>query len=133
MARCLLKEKSLPQNLWAEVVSTAVYLLNMCPTKRIEGKVPLEVWIGSTPSVKHLKGIRFFSFGSYCRLEANQARRQKRADGVYGLSSYRGLQVLRSDEAEYDHQQGCDHVRERILGLESHAYKFEEDFGSWGY
>ncbi|WVZ24270.1 hypothetical protein V8G54_002814 [Vigna mungo] len=60
--RCLLKEKNVPRNLWAEAVATAVYLLNRCPTKLIKGKVPLEVWTGTTPSVKRLKVFGSLAF-----------------------------------------------------------------------
>ncbi|KAJ7958815.1 Retrovirus-related Pol polyprotein from transposon TNT 1-94 [Quillaja saponaria] len=33
MARCLLKSKNMPKEFWAEAVSCAVYLSNICPTK----------------------------------------------------------------------------------------------------
>ncbi|WVZ24094.1 hypothetical protein V8G54_002638 [Vigna mungo] len=75
MARCLLKEKELPQNLWAEAVSTVVYLLNRCPTKRIERKVPLAVWTGTTPSVRHLK-----IFGSLAFVHVADQKRTKLED-----------------------------------------------------
>ncbi|GKD53211.1 retrovirus-related pol polyprotein from transposon TNT 1-94 [Tanacetum coccineum] len=35
MARSMLKEKKLPDNLWAEAVATDVYLLNLSPTKAV--------------------------------------------------------------------------------------------------
>ncbi|WVY96288.1 hypothetical protein V8G54_028439 [Vigna mungo] len=74
-ARCLLKEKNLPRQLWAEAVTTAVYLLNRCPTKRLEGRVPLEVWTGATPSVRHLK-----VFGSLAFVHVADQRRTKLED-----------------------------------------------------
>ncbi|RDX94009.1 hypothetical protein CR513_23663, partial [Mucuna pruriens] len=33
MVRCMLKDKQLPREFWAEAVATAVYILNRCPTK----------------------------------------------------------------------------------------------------
>ena len=33
MARLMLKEKSIRDTFWAEVVYTTVYILNICPTK----------------------------------------------------------------------------------------------------
>nr|KYP69004.1 Retrovirus-related Pol polyprotein from transposon TNT 1-94 [Cajanus cajan] len=42
MARSMLKEKGLPNTLWAEAVHTAVYLLNRCPTKAVRDKTPIE-------------------------------------------------------------------------------------------
>lgn len=44
MTRSMIKEKALPQILWDKAVSTTVYLLNRCPTKKLEGKVPFEAW-----------------------------------------------------------------------------------------
>ena len=61
MTRSLLKDKLLPQKLWGEAVVTSVYLLSKFPTKRIEGKVPEEVWSGIKPFVNHLT-----IFGSLC-------------------------------------------------------------------
>ncbi|KAL4290940.1 hypothetical protein GQ457_14G017910 [Hibiscus cannabinus] len=61
MARCMLFEKHLPKLLWAEAVTTNVYLLNRLATKVVDGKTPFEAWSGSKPSVKHLR-----VFGSIC-------------------------------------------------------------------
>jgi transposase InsO family protein len=54
MARSLLKAKKLPKQYWAEVVSCAVYLLNRCPTRSMEGFTPEEAWSGYKPNVTHL-------------------------------------------------------------------------------
>ncbi|GAU32293.1 hypothetical protein TSUD_63100 [Trifolium subterraneum] len=35
MARCMLKGKGLPKNLWGEAVNAAAYVLNRCPTEKI--------------------------------------------------------------------------------------------------
>ncbi|RDX94321.1 hypothetical protein CR513_23303, partial [Mucuna pruriens] len=37
LVRCMLKSKNLPNFLWGEAVSTATYILNRSPTKRLEG------------------------------------------------------------------------------------------------
>jgi hypothetical protein len=55
MVRCMLKSKHLPKELWGEAVSTATYILNRCPTKRLNGTTPEEAWSGSKPNVEHLK------------------------------------------------------------------------------
>ncbi|GAU28769.1 hypothetical protein TSUD_357540, partial [Trifolium subterraneum] len=60
MTRCLLKEKGLPNEFWGEAVTTACYVLNKSPTKRLD-KVPEAIWNGSTPSVKHLRGHTSFT------------------------------------------------------------------------
>lgn len=55
-----------------EAVSTAVYILNKCPNKRLDGVTPEEAWSGSRPSVAHLK-----VFGSiYYRHIPDQQRRK---------------------------------------------------------
>jgi transposase InsO family protein len=53
-ARCLLKSKSLPGWLWGEAVATTVYLLNISPTKALQGMTPFEGWYGKKPAVHHL-------------------------------------------------------------------------------
>jgi transposase InsO family protein len=40
MVRTMLKGKNLPKELWGEAVSTAAYLLNRCPTKKLEKITP---------------------------------------------------------------------------------------------
>ncbi|XP_050877815.1 uncharacterized protein LOC127081616 [Lathyrus oleraceus] len=42
MTRSMLKEKKLLHTLWGEVVTTAAYGLNRCPTKKLKEIVPLE-------------------------------------------------------------------------------------------
>jgi transposase InsO family protein len=39
MVRSMLREKSLPSFLWGEAVNTAVYILNKCPTKKLNNVV----------------------------------------------------------------------------------------------
>ena len=55
MARCMLKEKKLPNQFWGEAVATAVYLLNISPTKAVLNQTPYEAWKGRAPRVSHLK------------------------------------------------------------------------------
>ncbi|CAO2168313.1 unnamed protein product [Urochloa humidicola] len=42
IARSMLKAKGLPGWFWGEAVNTAVYVLNRCPTKSVEGMTPFE-------------------------------------------------------------------------------------------
>ncbi|RVW53763.1 Retrovirus-related Pol polyprotein from transposon TNT 1-94 [Vitis vinifera] len=72
MARCMLFEKKLPKLLWAETVSTSVYLLNKLPTKSVQSKIPIKAWPDVIPSVKHLK-----VFGSLCYLHVPSIKRGK--------------------------------------------------------
>ncbi|PNX79108.1 copia-type polyprotein, partial [Trifolium pratense] len=49
MARSMLKGKGLPNNFWAEAVSSAVYILNRSPTKAVRDRTPFEAWHGRKP------------------------------------------------------------------------------------
>ena len=75
MARCMLKQKNLLKSLWGEVVTTIVYILNRCHTKKLKNKVHEEVWSGKRPSLSHLK-----LFGSICYKHVPDARRRKLDD-----------------------------------------------------
>ena len=61
MARSMLKSKGLLDNFWAEGVATAVYIINLSPTKAVWNQTPYELWCGNKPSVSHLR-----VFGSVC-------------------------------------------------------------------
>eukprot|EP01018_Ginkgo_biloba_P022218 Gb_20056 [translate_table: standard] len=55
MARSMMKEKNIGDELWAEGVYIAVYLLNRSPTKDLVNKTPEEAWTGIKPNVSNLK------------------------------------------------------------------------------
>ena len=55
MARCLLKSKNVPKELWGEAVSMMVYLLNHAPMRSHQGKTPYEAWHNRNPKVQHLR------------------------------------------------------------------------------
>lgn len=49
---------NIPQSLWAELASTAVYLRNRLPTRANKnGTTPFELWYGRKPCVSHLRVI----------------------------------------------------------------------------
>ena len=75
IARCMLKEKHLPSDFWAEAVSIATYILNMCPTKKLKDRVHEEVWTQRKPIVKHLR-----VFGSLCFKHVLSEKRKKLQD-----------------------------------------------------
>lgn len=54
-ARSMLRSKGLPNNFWAEAVSTAVYLLNLSPTRALKNMTPFQAWRGFKPTIKHLR------------------------------------------------------------------------------
>ncbi|KAG8482688.1 hypothetical protein CXB51_024472 [Gossypium anomalum] len=45
--RCMLSNANLPKSFWAEVESTACFLINRSPSVAIEKKTPQEVWSGN--------------------------------------------------------------------------------------
>nr|KYP68962.1 Retrovirus-related Pol polyprotein from transposon TNT 1-94 [Cajanus cajan] len=77
MARSMLKEKGLPNTFWAEVVYTAVYILNRCPTRTVQDKTLIEAWSGKKPSTKHLR-----VFGSICYIHVLEEKRHKLEDKI---------------------------------------------------
>ena len=62
MVRCMLG--NLLSFLWGEAMSTAIYTLNRCPTKAIQGKIPFEAWSRRKPNISHLRmfGCEAFSY-----------------------------------------------------------------------
>ena len=55
-ARTMLQAANLPLTLWAEAVSTAVYLLNRTPSSSVqEGKTPYEVWFEKKANLDHVR------------------------------------------------------------------------------
>lgn len=75
MVRCMLKCKNLPPFLWGEAVSTTSYVLNRCPTKRLDNLTPEEAWTGVKPDISHLR-----IFGSLCWKRVPDQIRQKLDD-----------------------------------------------------
>jgi transposase InsO family protein len=54
-ARSMLKAKGLPGWFWGEGVNAAVYVLNRCSTKSVDGMTPFEAWHGRRLTVHHLR------------------------------------------------------------------------------
>ena len=71
-AKCVLKVRGFPKFLWAEAVATAVYLLNMSPTKLVHRKTPFEAWFGFRPSATHLK---IFGCIAYAHIPVEKRRK----------------------------------------------------------
>ena len=65
MTRVMLSGSNLPRNLWAEALSTAVYIRNRSPSKAAEDKRPYEAFHGNKPDVSHL---RVFGCSSYAHI-----------------------------------------------------------------
>jgi hypothetical protein len=63
MARTLLKQRGMSVVFWGEAVVTAVYILNLSPTKALNGRTPYEAWHGRKPAVSHLRVFGCLAFG----------------------------------------------------------------------
>jgi hypothetical protein len=55
MARCMMKSKGVPAELWAEAVKVAVHVLNRSPTRALQGVTPYEKWHKKKPNVSYLR------------------------------------------------------------------------------
>src|SRR5437667_6315511 len=77
MARTMLFGANLPNKLWAQAVSTAVYLKNRLPHSSLRGDItPHEMWFGIKPSLSHLH-----VFGCAAHTHVPEERRKRYADG----------------------------------------------------
>ena len=63
--RCMLVQTKLPKSLWAEILLTACYLVNLNPSSAIEFKTPYEKWTGQPANYEHL---RFFGCTAYAHV-----------------------------------------------------------------
>lgn len=63
MARSMMVHAGVKEYLWAEAISTAVYIRNRCPTVQLGNKTPYEVWSGIKPNVQHLKTFGSIAIG----------------------------------------------------------------------
>ena len=116
MVRSMLKGKSLPKYLWGEAVSTAVFILNRSPSKRLEGITPEEAWSGAKPNVSH-----FRIFGSLCFRHIPDQLRRKLDDkgeqmillgyhstGGYKLFDPKSKQIIISKDVVFDESRSWD-------------------------
>ncbi|KAL3500573.1 hypothetical protein ACH5RR_039666 [Cinchona calisaya] len=69
MARSMLRSQNLPNQFWDEAISTAVFLLNISPTRATINQTPFEAWKGRKPSVSHL---RVFGCIAYALINSQQ-------------------------------------------------------------
>ena len=72
MAICLLLERKIPNQFWAEVVNTSVDLMNRLPTKALQDMTPYEAWRENKPSIHHLR-----IFGCICYYRVPETKRSK--------------------------------------------------------
>ncbi|KRY16471.1 Retrovirus-related Pol polyprotein from transposon TNT 1-94 [Trichinella patagoniensis] len=65
MARCMLLESKLSLNFWAEAISTACYIRNRCPSRSLNGEIPLTLWNGRKLTLNYFRtfGERAYVLG----------------------------------------------------------------------
>jgi hypothetical protein len=68
----MLKGMDMFKNYWAEVESTAVYLLNQAPTKALDSVTPEEAWLKRKPTVKH---FRIFGSTEVCTYSKTETKK----------------------------------------------------------
>jgi hypothetical protein len=77
MACTMLFGANLPNKLWTEAISAAVYLKNRLPHSSLRGDItPHEMWFGIKPSLSHLR-----VFGCAAHTHIPEERRKKYGDG----------------------------------------------------
>ncbi|MBW0477124.1 hypothetical protein O181_016839 [Austropuccinia psidii MF-1] len=54
-AHCLLLGANLPNQYWAEAVKHATFLINLIPTPSRDNQLPLYLWTGNAPRIKHIR------------------------------------------------------------------------------
>jgi hypothetical protein len=72
IARCMLKDAKLPDDLWAEACSTAAYIKNRSPHSGLKNCTPEQMWTGKRPDIRNLK-----VFGCNCMVHIPDAKRRK--------------------------------------------------------
>ncbi|XP_056860009.1 uncharacterized protein LOC130508491 [Raphanus sativus] len=83
VARAMLFQANLPVKFWGEAISSATHVINMTPSKILQGKSPYEVLFGKKP---HYSSLRVF--GSLC-----YAHRKDRSRDKFGPRSRRCIFV----------------------------------------
>lgn len=87
-ARTMLRATDLPKNLWAEAVSTAVYILNRTThSSRKNLKTPYEVWTGRKPNLQH---VRIFGTTAYAHVPKQFRRKLDDKSEKLVLIGYQG-------------------------------------------
>ena len=80
----MLKQANLPSKYWAEAVSTAIFLENITPMRKLNWKTPYQLWYGGKFEITRLK-----PFG--CLAFANIPKKLK--EDKFGDTSKKGLLV----------------------------------------
>ena len=63
--RTMLIQAELPQRLWVEELTAAVYLHNRSPTKSLLKMIPLEAWSGVKQDISHLRTFGCIAYAHF--------------------------------------------------------------------
>jgi hypothetical protein len=88
MVRCVLFEKDLPKKFWAELVNTAVFLLNRLLTRALQNKTPYKAWHDYKPSLQNLKIFGCLSFTYVPQVKRDKLDRKAEADIFVGYNNF---------------------------------------------
>jgi hypothetical protein len=87
--RCMLSGVWLRQELWAEVVGIAFYLVNRSPSSTLDDKIPQEVWTGKKLSLIH---VRVFGCDAYVHVpKENNSKLDKNVEKCIFIGYKDGL------------------------------------------
>lgn len=89
--RCILIQSKIPKLLWAEILMTTTYLMNLSPLSTIGFKTPFEIWESKPVSYGNLK-----AFGCATYVHISQGKLTPRAlKGVFMgyLSGVKGCKI----------------------------------------
>jgi hypothetical protein len=88
-SRSMLSGVRLGQELWAEAVGIACYLVHRSPSSALDEKTLQEVWIGKKPSLTHLK---VFGCDSYVHVpKENKSKLDKKVEKCIFIGYKDGL------------------------------------------
>ena len=99
--RSMLRDSKLPQQFWAEALTTAVYLLNRSPMKTPLNRTPFEEWTGEKPRVNHLK---IFCCTAYTHIPKDK---RKKLDSKAKKCIFLGYGGLRKGYCLYNQRSLC--------------------------
>lgn len=86
----MLFSSGLPKKFWAEALSTAVMLINKCPSSTISNEVPDQRWYGK---LGDYSGLRTFECDAYAAVKQNKL--EPRAKRCLMLGYQEGVKAYR--------------------------------------
>lgn len=62
MTKIMLKDNGLSYKFWVKAIYLTVYLLNRCPAKAVQNKMPIKPWSSQKPLIKHLRVFDYICY-----------------------------------------------------------------------